>query len=294
MFPDSQWSGGVVSIRSASFVGRASLPTVLVGGTEAVATRADDSTLSVRLPVLPTQSATLAVLDGLAGYQVGTVQIRGLRTTDYPSFSSVPLWGTPTFVRVGAAPFAIGAAFQPGGPEGTLGLLSPRTGQISTYPGLRYFRFDVGPGQSYVTGNLILHDAAGNAGEWRVLPDTAFVAAAPNPPGVWSTIRLSPTTWLHADKQKVVVQRDGLPDVAIPTGQAVNSYLSAPTDRALLTATQGSPVFAMSTGEVAYSLVVAPARSAAFTDDGTALFVSGDSARSAPVLQRIDPVSGAV
>jgi hypothetical protein len=73
VIPASQWSGGTVTVRFSAFSG-ANLPGVYAGASALTVTRVDDTTLSIRLPVVAT--GDLALTRGASGHDtVGVVQV---------------------------------------------------------------------------------------------------------------------------------------------------------------------------------------------------------------------------
>ncbi len=273
--PVAQWAGGAVLVRSQFFAGLDSLPPVTAAGIEMVVTRVDDSTLSATLPSIPTQTAAVEVIDGATRYLVDSVGIVGFREKTM----STPLaLGNPVLVPTPDGPVGI-AGLYPGTPPGGIGIVNLREGSTEMVPGVRPLDAGAlrGVGATYKPGTFILWDSTDTPGEWQLLPTLAFIDTLPT--GAQNRFnrnvaRLSDSVWLVTHNHESGVLRPGATGIGFQFEDPYAFHLSVPADRALMSG-GGSMVIQMSTGDTIYRMPINLTYGAAFTADGSTLYVTG-------------------
>jgi hypothetical protein len=294
--PEVQWSGGSLTIQSVYFRGLATLPAATVADVPVDLTRVDDSTLSARLPTLPTQTAAVEVISGSIHIPVGTVAIIGFRALKQVNPDVV---FEPVIASSPNGPVAIGGIY-PQPLTGAIGIVDLRTAQIRVESGVSPVDFfdGHGAGVTYDPTRLILRDSTGKIGEWQFTPTLAYVDSVP-PGGAFSRnlARLSEQVWLFEFNHVTNVIRASSPSFGVAFEDPFRARLSVAADRAILGAWYGEPgavVFRMSTGDTLYRLPISsPVVDAAFTADGLTLYVVGWVSNTPKILS-VTAATGAV
>ena len=288
--PTAQWAGGTVLVRSHFFEGLDSLPPVTAAGVAMVTVRVDDSTVSATLPSIPTQSALIEVIDGVTTYPVGSVGIVGFRgywVTNPTAF------GNPVLIRSTGGPFGLaGIVPQPSG--GAVGLVALEQHRVILAPGVQ--PVDAGPlravGVTFDSSRYILRNSAGTIAEWRLIPGPTLVDTVPSflqSPFARIIVRLSNGVWLNTHNHSTDVIRSGLPTISVQIEDPHHFTLSVAADRAIANGGYSGPgavVFRMSTGDTLYRVPASWVSGAAFTADGSTLFVASSIQGGAIVVVR--------
>lgn len=294
--PMQQWSGGNVTIRSGLFDRSGALPTITAEGVAMILIREDDTTVTATLPALPSMDATIQVSDGGKQYTLGVIHVSGFRTRNFatPGFIWDPLIDT----AANGAPVAISSTFnQPA--QGSISIVDLRTAQTAVETGVQapWLDYAHGVGGSYQSGHLILRDSTGELGDWQVRPTLAHSDTVPAVIFSRTAHRLANQVWLFASNHETWVRRSGAPDIMARQEDPWGIALSQAADRAVMnsffTVLGGSPVFQMSTGDTVYRLPVGP-RGAAFTSDGSTLFVVGEALPPGGKILKVNAATGAI
>lgn len=296
--PASQWAGGTVLVRSPFFDGLDSLPTITAAGIEMVTARIDDSTLSVTLPTLPTQTAAIEVIDGTTSYLVDSMGIVGYRgRTD----ASPAAMGNPVVVATPGGPIGIGV-LNPQPPGGAIVLVDLALAQAEVVTGVgpvnEWWR---GVGVTYDPARFILRDSTGTVGEWQVHPTLIRTDTVPS--AVWSTLnggdvaRLSASVWLHWGPHSAAVYHDSVlhSTWVVEDPWAIKGSILA--DRALLSAwypAGDARAFDLSAGDPVFDLPLTSIGGAVFTGDAGILYAAGGGAANNESLVTVNAASGAV
>lgn len=298
--PLTQWSGGTVTATSDQLLDFPGTP-VITGGTDTLAfTQADDTTITITLPSVPSGLVEL-VLHGTGSDSLvlGEVEVVG--------FSGVHL-----------AERAVGGDATPWPsmhPTGILGIdinenvafLDATTGAVTTFgvhtpPNLFY-----APGTSYRPDIIVnLASPTGGVVIWKLdMAGSAIVLdSIPLGYGDRKLFELAPSTWLQTNHHGIWIYKsvdngatytypyredDGDEEawaVVYSPDRKFGVVLSLGTD-------SGAPVFDLTTGGLIYRVpsILRP-RGAAFTDDGE-LYLSGSDRQTGSIL-RLDAATGNV
>lgn len=260
--PSRQWSGGTVFITSQEFVDLSTTVTVRFDSVSVAATRLDDSTVQVQLPIGPSEDLTVTIGNNLAGF-VSRVGYRDMRT----------LLGGEPFSIVGfpEGPVGLGARW-----TGELGMWGLLTGHFTPLNDLNYSGFAMGPsfrGPTYGT-NM---DKTGVVVEWQLWPVVRPVDTVPGTPARVAVV-LAPDDHVLGYSNQTSTVVNGV-HRSFEGDEASRGFLSAAGGRALLDggAFHGVPVFDALTGDSAYHLPLRRVSGAVFTRDGARLYLVGRS-----------------
>jgi hypothetical protein len=279
--PSRQWSGGTILITSQEVLDFPPTITVLFDSVPVAATRLDDSTVQVRLPIGRSEDLTVTIGDHLAGF-ISRVGYRDMRTL---------LGGAPfSIVSFPEGPVGIGAQW-----TGELGMWGLLTGHFSPLIGLRdYGGFALGPsfrGPTYGTGM----DKTGVVVEWQLWPVVRPVDTVPGIPARVAVVT-GPDDYVFGYSNSTRTVVNGV-DRSFEGEEATRGFLSAAAGRALLDggAVHGVPVFDALTGYSAYHLPLRRVSGAVFTRDGARLYLVGRSDPSTyNRLLAVDAATGAI
>jgi hypothetical protein len=292
--PSQQWSGGTLTVRSSLFSGGAALPTVTAAGVVMAVARVNDTTITATLPSdLPTQSAPITIVVGSKHYEVGPVDVIGFRfrTQATPGFLWEPLIRTSP-----SGPVAVAGLYtQPAG--GAISIVDLRTGVTQVETGVQppQWASAHGVGASFQPGHLILRDSTGALGDWQFQPTLTYADTVPSVIFSRQVARLADQVWLFSSNHMSTVRRSGASDILVSQEDPWDLHLSPAADRALqnswVTSIGGTPVFQLSTGDTVFRLGIG-VHGAAFSADGTKLFVAGLGNSTAYGLWILDAATG--
>ncbi len=274
--PDRQWSGGIVTLRSAFFSGRDSLPLVLAGADTARLTRIDDSTVTFTLPVGPSGGVELALVNRQGTEELGAVDRVG--QSGRVDLTPAPQVGLVATTR-GTNPMFVGAAAGPAGYE--VVEVDPVTATAHLRPGLRTPGGYYGVGITYRPDRFLLRDSTDTLKVWQLWPTPQPVSALP----LFRTghlrlgAQMTDTTWLFS--QSHWTNTVGPTSLSfLPTEDAWNLFISPRGDRVAMalvgTSLSGAPVFDALTGDTAFTApAVGAVQWAEFSADGGVLYLLG-------------------
>lgn len=275
--PSIQWAGGEIQIRSASFKGLDSLPEVTASGEPMTVVRLDDSTLAATLPGLASQESEIAVVRDGAARILDTVRVVGFSTY---WVTNPTAFGNPVLIHSTGGPFGIAGIV----PEPAMGATAVvALDQRITLPASGVAPVDAASlravGVTFDSSRYILRDSAGVIAEWRLLPGPTLVDTVPSflqSPLARIIVRLSDSVWLNTHNHSTDVIRTGRPTYAVTLEDPHHFTLSVAADRAISNGgypQPGAVVFQMSTGDTLYRVPAGWVSGAAFTADGSRLFV---------------------
>lgn len=280
--PATQWSGGVVTIRSEFLAVRGALPFIVSGSDTVIASRVDDSTATVVLPLGPTGPLVLRARRGGLSDSIGVVLRVGYRSRrDHaPGFYGEVV----TSVRAGD-PFAIGAATDF---NNSLQIIDLETGQVTGLPDLFAAEY-YGISPTFRPDEFVAKDSAGGAGTagvWSLWPTPTLVAAAPAiAPSLRHLARLSDSIWLSTSHHYTSSYNSStatfvFPGAVLSTESPWSIILSPAGDLATMAVSVGRPgvaVFNSLTGDTAYTLGprFVSSQWAAFSGDGARIYFVG-------------------
>ncbi len=289
--PAAQWSGGTVQVHSAALGGQA-LPSLYAMGTPLAVTRLDDTTLSVRLPVVPTGDMVLS------RHQSGRDTLVVVHVAGFASAREVPGdLGYEPLVPEGHP----GVRFV--GQDGQAGLtiLDPATDQVTTIPGLLPVQLSFGIVPTYVENRYILRDSSGLLSIWQLFPvpqliDTALIRSL----GPRHVTQLNDSTWLSLYSNAMLATlpsgahfagpglvSDPLRVLFSPDGSRVALVMaSAPGSRA--------PVLDGATGDTAFTFHAHQPTGAAFSRATGRLYVTAGFSFADDTLLALRSSDGAV
>jgi hypothetical protein len=304
--PQSQWSGGRIFIRSSSFMGQATLPTIVSPPAETIAVaRVDDSTLSATVPLGPSGSLTLYALRGKDTLQVGGVRRYGLHEVrTLPQ----PLFGELTVQTVAGDPVVFGAVL----PNQFLAFVDLATDQGTvvdslTSPGLANY----GMSPTEVPGVFIVANPrhANQVERWQLLPTVQPLDTAPYQQGVNRHLaRLAPHVWLQTGHHDTFSLLDTIPggissaafDAQLESVWDV--YLSPRGDRSTVSVNDvlpqypgrlpGVPVYRTASGDTAFTIPLSRLDAAAFSATGDRIFAAGFNLDRPFKVVAVDATSG--
>lgn len=279
--PAVQWSGGVVTIRSRALTRRGPLPVIITGASTLGATRVDDSTAEVVLPLGPTGQLSLFAINGRDTNSIGVVQRVGYRSRrDHsPGFYGEIV----TSVRAGN-PVVIGAT----GYNSPLQLLDLETGQAESLAGVFASEY-YGVSPTFRPDQFVVRDSAGGAGSmgvWSLWPLTTLIAPVPNAvPAARHLAWLSDSIWLSTSHHFTSLYNSAaatwpIPALSLPTESPWSIILSPAGDLATMAVSVGQPgvaVFDSRTGDTVYTLGprFRSSQWAAFSGDGAWIYFVG-------------------
>ncbi len=289
--PAAQWSGGTVQVHSAAFSGQALLSLYAAGAPVAV-TRFDDTTLSVRLPVVPTGDLVIS------RHQSGRDTVVVVHVAGLASYREVPGdLGYEPLVPEGPP----GVRFV--GQDGQAGLtiLDPATDQVTTIPGLLPVQLSFGLAPTYQENRYVLQDSTGLLSIWQLFPAAQFIdTAVIRSPGPRHVTQLNDSTWLSLYSNALLTTlpsgshfsgpglvSDPLRVVFSPDGSRVALVMaSAPGSRA--------PVLDGATGDTAFTFHAHEPTGAAFSRATGRLYVTAGFSFADDTLLALRGSDGAV
>jgi len=291
----AQWSGGTVSVQSASFTSLVQLPVITVEAETLQVTRIEEDRLQIRLPRRPSGDVVLVLRQGARRDTIGTVRLYGYARQGQftPGFDySVLVLGS----RDGE-PVVVG-----NGMSGGLTLFYPRTGTSAGIPGLRAPGGYYGVGYTHQPNRFVLQDSAGTLGIWEPWPQPVRVGDWPFVNYLRHMAQLGPSRFLAGHSHQTWTTDTVSPSQLYGPFDIEDSWMTALSprgDRAVLASVTsrpgvGVPVFSSLTGDTAYSLpAVANIAWAAFSADGARLHLAGRGTRAGDSLRTIDATTGA-
>ncbi len=278
--PTVQWSGGEVVIQGRGLQGS---PTIVVGAETLTVSRLNDSTLSVRLPILPSGHAVLQSVQGHRLDSLGSVQIVGFRERRNVALG---IYGVLVNSVSGGDPVVVGQAW-PWLPDAAVAAVNLTDGQETIYPSVKAPGGYYGVGLSHRSADeFILTDSAGTVGIWHLWPamvrlDTVPFALSP----LRQVALLSDSIWLLTSSHYSVTRtetRTIVPLFALPTESPWQIFISPTKDRATLATVGGvggAPVFDPLSGDTSYMIHgFSNVGWAGFSPDGSRLAVVGGRA----------------
>jgi hypothetical protein len=300
--PAVQWSGGTVLLRSPYFVGRTPLPAIVAAAESLSAVRVDDSTVTVRLPRVPTGVVALSVAHDGRTDSVATVQVFGVRgkRTLTPGLA-----GELLATDSGDHPVVLGntdAAVVQRAPIGRIDLV---TGLGVTLPGvLGPAAIQYGLAPSTPHGAFAVRDSSDSL---------RLVTLLTSPPAILSTVpfvgtgqtrqvaQLSPGIWLftgsHVSSTRAEADTCCVYRYQGPTESPWSVFLSPRGDRSTLAVNVIGgrvPVFDNATGDTAYTLPLGGTEGIGFSTDGTTLYAVGGAINVPDTLLAVDATDGRV
>ncbi len=273
--PVVQWSGGTITAHSAAFTG-AALPALYAAGELLNVTRIDDTTVTVRLPVMP--SASVVISRGASGHDtVGVVQVVGL-----DRHRSVPgTLGYEPLVPEGA-PTVVFVAESIGSPSG-LSFLDPSTDQVGYVHGVGPVLSSFGVQPSFQDNRFVLKDSAGNHGVWQLFPVPAYLDTTAVHSNVARHVsQLSDSVWLETFSNVLLSSGPGAQYFFQNiTNDPIRLVFSPDRTRLAMSLSSATglhaPVLDAATGDTAYSLPIAQPWGVAFAWHADRLYVSAST-----------------
>ncbi len=288
VIPAAQWPGEDVTLRWGWLAGHD--PVLAMGDSTLTWTRVDDSTASVRLPMLWASGVR----------QIELVPGQGARR----SLASVTMPGNRAHLALDLGEDCVPYAWPRSAPNGFLGcapggelsLVAP-DGTAQDFPGVAGDRWGLGFGTSY-RESVILTPGTG-PGE-VVAWDLAAASPALGPLAVTSiggpVFELGPDRWLLVgEPQSAVVAGADTTWLDVRTPRRV--VFSPDAQRAVLLADStagGVAIVDIAAGAVAHVAGVHFAHKAAFSADGTKLWLAGGTDFHDERIYRVDPAAAAV
>ncbi|HET7024281.1 MAG TPA: hypothetical protein VFI39_03645 [Gemmatimonadales bacterium] len=303
--PSQQWAGGSVEVRSVAFTHLVDGQyRILAGADTLTVTRLDDSTVAVAPPDRGTRTVGFSIVGGNTAALLGSVQFVGFAGVNAPDAQfggNYEAWPAGTIGATGVLGWVNDSGT---GYSGTVATLDLRTGHVTTYSGLGYHG-SYGPAPSYlpdvVTTSISTSPAAavhlsdthdtlvkiaipGSARtdylispyvEFHTLPHSAYARTSTDSGTTWQTVK--DTVYLNSTWQLVLSPTKG-------SATFINGWSDS-----------GGVVLDASTGLTRYRLTrMREVDAAAFSPDGTVLYVAGSSTGSgiAQSLEAIDAATG--
>ena len=287
--PAAQWPGKQITLRWGWLAGHE--PSFAMGDSSLSWTRVDDSTATLTLPSF--RDAAIRQLEAVeedgARTELSAVTMPGLlEQTDLPiGVDCVPH----------AWPRSSPSGFLGCGPGGELTLVSPGGG-VHPFPGVTTSWWPLGYGTSY-REHVILAPGAG-PGEVVAWDLTGGTSTLLGPVGVTSlggtVFELGPDRWLLMEDLRVAVVA-AADTTWLDVRNPRRVVFSPESDRAVLLADStagGMAIVDIAAGTVAQVAGVHFAHKAAFSADGSSLWVAGGADYHDEMIYRMDPAIGTV
>ncbi len=271
--PAVQWSGGIVTLRSAFFHQHTALPAIKVDDSTVAAVRVDDSTVNVPLPVMPTGSVMIRVVGPDSDFTVGSVDVKGFASS---SALAVPLAGFPIFAMSPDGPVTL-TSYLSGIDIVGLAITQLRTGHTDTTRELHMNRWDLHPGITYLPDQIIALDSTNTPYRWQLFP-LAKLDASPTSAQSRFSVQLNDSTWFDLGQHQTTVHRLNQGDTYVRLEDPYAPVISTSAGRLAMSVGTGSKVFDLATGDSLYSLPLRWTNGAAFSTNGQFLYAGGDSA----------------
>lgn len=299
--PATQWSGGVVAVRSVYFVGRTPLPVMLAAGETLSVARVDDSTIAVTMPWMRTGIVSVSVARDGGQDSVAAVQLYGFREkrTTAPGLAGELLVadssGYPMVLGNTDAPVAQYA------PIGRINLVSGAGITLTGVYGPSTVQYGLAP--STPSGAFAVRDSTDSVRLAALLtsPSPALVATVPfvGTGQVRQVTQLSPGLWLFTHSHTSFTQAEAdpccTPRFSTPTESPWAVFLSPRGDRttlATMVVGGGVPVFDNTSGDTAFTLRLEATEGAVFSPSGAILYAVGGAINVPDTLLAVDATDG--
>jgi dipeptidyl aminopeptidase/acylaminoacyl peptidase len=298
--PALQWSGGLVTLRSAYFIGRSPLPTILAAAETLTAVRVDDSTLTVTMPRRASGTVAVSVAHDGRSDSVAAVQLFGFRSkrTLAPGLA-----GELLIQDSGGHPVVLGntdAAVVQYAPIGRIDLVTGLGVTLTTVVGPSTVQYGLAP--STPDGAFAVRDSTDSVRLAMLLT---------SPPAILGTVpfvgtgfvrqvtQLSPGLWLFTGSHTTSIRAESdpccSPRFSTPTESPWAVALSPRGDRttlAVLVVGGRVPVFDNAAGDTAFTLPLGATEGVAFSSDGATLYAVGGSLNQPDTVLAVDATDG--
>lgn len=296
--PATQWSGGTIMIRSRYFVDRNPLPVLFGDGSMLPLTRQDDSTVLSALPQGPSGSVTISLVRDARQDTLGSVQRVGFsgKRTVTPA-----LFGELLATDSAGVPFVLGGSFTGTGNREPIVRLRvvPGASQVLTLRQPSNTQYGMAP--NIIPGAFTVRDATDSIRLATLLVDAPAIIDSMHGWGTGFTRQVSllrPGVWLQTQSHFSFISYDtGGATPNVPTESPWAVYMSPRGDRTTLATVVnggGVPVWDHATDSVAYRLPLLSTEAAAFSSNGSTLYVVGGYQYGADTLIAVDATTGAL
>jgi hypothetical protein len=291
---DMPWSGAQLDFISDGFQGPRT-PRFEIDGAELPATRSDDTTFTVSLPDLPTQSVVVDVVFDDDTAIVGPLRLHGFRDSrSGPALKGFPhLWpgGGLTSIlvadEVGLVRYDV-----------THNAIAQRWPDSLHWSGCNF-----SPGSSFRSNHFVLQPpGCGWLTSWRVTGEPAVSDSAPWRCCGWGIVEMSPGRWLITEDDQFFVREcsGGACTLREQFGYSTSDAVLSPRgDRVALGGYfpfGGGPwVLDTSTGDSAFTIpALKEAFAVAFSPDGDTLYEVGRTPSYDNLVVVLDPATGTI
>ncbi len=288
------WPGGEVRIASSAFHGLTTLPVISMGADTLAATRIDDTTLAIRLPIV---SGNVAIAVSLGNdRRTGSLHIAGLLA----SSDTRPMRGWPRALSAGFPVVTVAG-------DSNVLLFNMTNGVAQALAPTHNSDCTTSIGYSFRASGVVTHGVpvppntapiCGRPKAW-VLGNPAVLAdSAPQTNGdrYWS--ELAPGVWVMAAHHDVFVMRPGLPNLTYHIEDNERLVVSPDQQKAILATffSHGSvPVINAADGSQAFTLPLSDGSTVAWSPAGDTIFSIGQpTSASALRLLAFSGSTGAV
>lgn len=304
--PLQQWAGGPVQVRSAAFAHLIDGQYHILAGTDTLAVaRVDDSTVSVTPPDAGSRTVALTITGSGAMAPLGSVEFFGFGGVSAPDAAfggDYEAWPAGTIGATGVLGWVNDSGT---GYSGSIATLDLRTGHVTTYPGLGYHG-SYGPAPSYLPDVVTTSLDASPVAAVRLsnTQDTLRSIAIPGVPR--TDYLIGPFVEFHTESHSAYARTSadsGRTWHTVKDTLYLNStwqLVLSPTKRSATVingwSDSGGVVLDATSGLTRYRLTrMREVDAAAFSADGTVLYVAGSSRGPgvAQALEALDATTGA-
>lgn len=300
--PASQWSGGLVTIRSSYFANRSQAPVMVADGDTLAIIPVDDSTATTVMPLGPSGPVVFSITRGSSTDSLGTVARVGFNTK-YGMLGRLD--GELLATDSAGVPIVLGGEVNGAQYREWVMRVRPTVLSMGTITLRQISTPFYGLAPSVTPGEFVVLDSTDSARVADLLLTTPTVTATVpwvGTAGGRQIARLSPGMWLFTSSHWswTRTETDSSEVARVQTESPYNVFLSPRGDRTTLstavtqTPGNGVPVFDNATGTVAYRLPLLSIETASFSPDGATLYIAGGNQYRSDTLIALDATTGAV
>jgi len=296
--PASQWSGGVVTIRSSYFTTRSQAPVIVADGDTLALTPVDDSTVTTTLPRGFSGPVIFSIARGTRTDNLGTVQRVGYRETRLLMPS---LMGELMVLDSSDHPVVLGNITTARPQYAVVGRIDLVTGagqSLDALHGTSTVQYGLSP--SVAPGTIVARDTGDTLRIYNMLvspPQSISKTKLFGTGYVRHLAQLSTGLWLYTQSHWTYTQPDSGPLRAqVQTESPWSLFVSPRGDRTTMTVnvvTGGIPVFDNATGDTAFSLPLQGTEAITFSPDGAVLYAVGGYYYQPDTIVMVDAATGA-